>query len=99
MENNIEIKIVIKPTEVKGFAMFIIEPKDKIMSPEIMSCYTLARGMVKFGLETPDIAFDYGMSSFQEEENTFKYNGGKHKGLKREGNILDITDIIKNRKK
>ena len=31
MENNIEIKIVIKPTEDKGFAMFIIEPKDKIM--------------------------------------------------------------------
>ena len=54
-----EIKIIIRPTK-EGFAMFIVEPKEnEPMSDHMMSCYTLARGMIKFGLDAPDVAFDY----------------------------------------
>ena len=95
-----EIKIIIKPAAQDGFAMFIVEPK-QIMSAEMMSCYTLARGMVKFGLETPDIAFDYGVDTLRQEKdkNDFKSNGSKYDDVKKDGNVFDITEIIKRIKK
>ena len=102
MENKEEIKIIIKPSN-EGFAMFIVEPnKDTPMSPHMMSCYTLARGMIKFGLDTQDMAFDYGLLSFKEEEKLNKKNGNGSLKLQNDiekiGNVIDITALLKKRK-
>ena len=96
MENKEEIKIIIKPSD-EGFAMFIVEPnKDTPMSPHMMSCYTLARGMIKFGLDTPDMAFDYGLLSFREDAKREKTNGnGSYKDVEKTDNVLDITKLLK----
>ena len=94
-----EIKIIIRPTK-EGFAMFIVEPKeDEPMSDHMMSCYTLARGMIKFGLNAPDIAFDYGLESFREEEQKRKLNGNDRLNkMKKIDNIIDITALLKRKK-
>ena len=94
-----EIKTIIRPTK-EGFAMFIVEPKeDEPMSDHMMSCYTLARGMIKFGLNAPDIAFDYGLESFREEEQKRKLNGNDRLNkMKKIDNIIDITALLKRKK-
>ena len=94
-----EIKIVIRPTK-EGFTMFIVEPKKgEPMSDHMMSCYTLARGMIKFGLDAPDAAFDYGLASFREEEQKRKLNGNDRLNeIKRTDNIIDITALLKRKK-
>ena len=94
-----EIKIIIRPTK-EGFAMFIVEPKeDEPMSDHMMSCYTLARGMIKFGLNARDIAFDYGLESFREEEQKRKLNGNDRLNkMKKIDNIIDITALLKRKK-
>ena len=94
-----EIKIIIRPTK-EGFTMFIVEPKKgEPMSDHMMSCYTLARGMIKFGLDTPDVAFDYGLTSFREEEQKGKLNGGdRFNDIQKIDNIIDITALLKKKK-
>ena len=94
-----EIKIIIKPTK-EGFAMFIVEPKEgEPMSDHMMSCYTLARGMIKFGLDAPDVAFDYGLTSFREDEQKRKSNGNDTFNIiKKTDNIIDITALLKKKK-
>ena len=94
-----EVKIIIRPLK-EGFAMFIVEPKkDEPMSDHLMSCYTLARGMIKFGLDTPDLAFDYGLISFQEEEQKRKSNGSdRFNEIQKIDNIIDITALLKKKK-
>jgi len=96
-----EIKIIIKPLD-EGYAMYIVEPsKEKPMTDKIASCYTLARGMVKFGLDTPDMAFDYGLLSFREDakkqEKKSNGNGSAHKynDVEKTNNVLDITKLLK----
>ena len=95
-----EVKIIIRPIK-EGFAMFIVEPKEnEPMSDHMMSCYTLARGMIKFGLDTPDEAFDYGLTSFREEEKQKgKANGGdRFNMIQKIDNIIDITALLKKKK-
>ena len=96
---SIEVKIIIRPIK-EGFAMFIVEPKEnEPMSDHMMSCYTLARGMIKFGLDTPDVAFDYGLASFREEAQNKKLNGGdKFSDIQKIDNIIDITELLKKKK-
>ena len=91
-----EIKIIVKPLE-EGFAVYIVEPNSKEpMTDKMASCYTLARGMIKFGLDTPDIAFDYGMLSFKEDAKRNKTNGnGTYSDIEKTGNVLDITKLLK----
>ena len=97
-----EIKIIIKPLD-EGYAIFIVEPDSKEpMTDKMASCYTLARGMIKFGLDTPDMAFDYGLLSFKEEEKLNKKNGNGSLKLQNDiekiGNVIDITALLKKRK-
>ena len=91
-----ELKIIVKPLE-EGFAVYIVEPDAKEpMTDKMASCYTLARGMIKFGLDTPDIAFDYGMLSFREDAKRNKSNGnGVYSDIEKRGNVLDITKLLK----
>jgi hypothetical protein len=96
-----EIKIIIKPHN-KGYSMYIIEPSKEIpMTDKMASCYTLARGMIKFGLDTPDMAFDYGLLSFREDakkqEKKSNGNGSAHKynDVEKTDNVLDITKLLK----
>ena len=91
-----EIKIIIKPLD-EGYAIFIVEPDSKEpMTDRMASCYTLARGMIKFGLDTPDMAFDYGLLSFKEDAKRKKTNGnGSYKDVEKTGNVLDITKLLK----
>jgi len=94
-----EIRIVIRPTK-EGFTMFIVEPKEgEPMSDHMMSCYTLARGMIKFGLNEPDVAFDYGLASFREDEQKRKSNGNDiFNSIQKTDNIIDITELLKKKK-
>ena len=80
--------------------MFIVEPKEnEPMSDHMMSCYTLARGMIRFGLDTPDVAFDYGLASFKEDELKRKSNGNDpFSSIQKRDNIIDITALLKKRK-
>ena len=88
-----EIKIIVKPLE-EGFAVYIVEPDAKEpMTDKMASCYTLARGMIKFGLDTPDIAFDYGMLSFREYAKRNKSNELLSKAI-RECQEIDIKSGI-----
>ena len=93
-----EIKIIIKPLD-EGYAIFIVEPDSKEpMTDKMASCYTLARGMIKFGLDTPDMAFDYGLMSFREDRKLDKPNGksnGNYNDIKKTGNVIDITKLLK----
>jgi hypothetical protein len=91
-----EIKIIIKPLD-EGYAIFIVEPDSKEpMTDKMASCYTLARGMIKFGLDTPDMAFDYGLLSFREDAKREKTNGnGSYKNVEKTDNVLDITKLLK----
>ncbi len=91
-----EIKIIIKPLD-EGYARFIVEPDSKEpMTDKMASCYTLARGMIKFGLDTPDMAFDYGLLSFREDAKREKTNGnGSYKNVEKTDNVLDITKLLK----
>jgi hypothetical protein len=91
-----EIKIIIKPLD-EGYAIFIVEPDSKEpMTDKMASCYTLARGMIKFGLDTPDMAFDYGLLSFREDAKREKTNGnGSYKDVEKTDNVLDITKLLK----
>ena len=91
-----EIKIIIKPLD-EGYAIFIVEPDSKEpMTDKMASCYTLARGMIKFGLDTPDMAFDYGLLSFREDAKKEKTNGnGSYKDVEKTDNVLDITKLLK----
>ena len=71
MDDNNEVKIIIKPISDGTYAIYIVEPKGtEPMTEKMASCYTIARGMIKFGLETPDVAFDYGWSYTWDRENT-----------------------------
>ena len=91
-----EIKIIIKPLD-EGYAIFIVEPDSKEpMTDKMASCYTLARGMIKFGLDTPDMAFDYGLLSFREDAKREKTNcNGSYKDVEKTDNVLDITKLLK----
>ena len=99
MDNNNEIKIIIKPLTDGSYAIYIVEPKGtEPMTERMISCYTIARGMIKFGLETPDVAFDYGLMSFQEDKKLNKNNGklnGNYDDIKKTGNVIDITKLLK----
>ena len=100
MEN--EIKIIIRPLD-EGYAMFIVEPNPKTpMTDKMASCYTLARGMIKFGLDTPDMAFDYGILSFKEDAKQKQNSGNgsayKYNDVEKTNNILDITKLLKKKK-
>ena len=99
MDNNNEIKIIIKPLTDGSYAIYIVEPKGtEPMTERMISCYTIARGMIKFGLETPDVAFDYGLMSFQEDRKLNKPNGksnGKYDDIEKTGNVIDITKLLK----
>ena len=95
-----EIKIIIRPLK-EGYAIYIVEPDGKEpMTEKMASCYTLARGMIKFGLDTPDIAFDYGLMSYREEAKPKKPNGNgiNYDDIKRTENIIDITKLLKGKK-
>jgi len=101
MEDNNEVKIIIRPVKDGTYAIYIVEPKGtEPMTEKMASCYTIARGMIKFGLETPDIAFDYGLMSFQEDKKLaqVKANGksnGNYNDIKKTGNVIDITKLLK----
>ena len=99
MEDYNEVKIIIRPVKDGTYAIYIVEPKGtEPMTEKMASCYTIARGMIKFGLETPDVAFDYGLMSFREDRKLDKPNGksnGNYSDIKKTGNVIDITKILK----
>jgi len=64
------ITITVFPSE-GGFGCSVVEPKMSPLTQEYSVALTIAHGMVKLALETPDIVFDAGIESLTSpSENT-----------------------------
>ena len=64
------ITITVFPSE-EGFGCSVVEPKMSPLTQEYSVALTIAHGMVKLALETPDIVFDAGIESLTSpSENT-----------------------------
>jgi len=91
MDNGInEIKnmitITVYPAE-EGFGCAVIEPKEIPLTSEYSIALTIAHGMVKLALETPDKIFDAGvdaLSTLRDDE--------ANKGT------VSITDLLNKKK-
>ena len=79
------ITITVFPSK-EGFGCSVIEPKTSPLTQEFSVALTIAHGMIKLALETPDIVFDAGIEALTNppSENTIisiadLYNKKKHR--------------------
>lgn len=90
------VKIIISPTE-NGYACGLINEPVDMKDEGIYLCHIIAQGMIKFAMSHPQETFDFGVEQVNNDGLT-KTNG-ELKQLKDYDNVIDITDLLKKRKK
>ncbi len=78
------IKVLITPWE-KGFSCAILQEKKCYMNHEEYElCSTIARGMIKMGMDSPEKVFQAGVQGFAEDRRK-----------KKEKKVIDFMEHLK----
>ena len=82
------VSVVISPHK-KGFTCGVLDPKN----PKARDvCSYIAKGMVRFVTNNPDLIYEEGMKGFYEEDNKPKKNEGNSDGS---SNVIDLFNFKK----